>query len=46
LYHLGHDPSEKYNIADQYPEIIEELRLEAEKFKETIIPVVDQVRLR
>ena len=46
LYHLGHDPSEKYNIADQYPEIVEELRLEAEKFKETIIPVVDQVRLR
>jgi arylsulfatase A-like enzyme len=46
LYHLGHDPSEKYNIADQYPEIVEELRLEAEKYKETIIPVVDQVRLR
>jgi arylsulfatase A-like enzyme len=46
LYHLGHDPSEKYNIADQYPEIIEELRLEAEKFKETIIPVVDQGKLR
>jgi len=46
LYHLGHDPSEKYNIADQYPEIVEELRLEAEKYKETIIPVVDQVKLR
>jgi arylsulfatase A-like enzyme len=46
LYHLGHDPSEKYNVAGQYPEIIEELRSEAEKFTKTIIPVVDQVRLR
>jgi arylsulfatase A len=46
LYHLGHDPSEKYNLADQYPEIIEELRLEAEKYKATIIPVVDQGKLR
>jgi len=46
LYHLEHDPSENYNVADQYPEIIDELRLEAEKFKKTVKPVVDQVKLR
>jgi len=28
LYHLGHDPSEKYDISKEHPEVIEDIRKE------------------
>ena len=31
LYNLDEDPSEKYNIAEKYPEIVKEIRLIAQK---------------
>jgi arylsulfatase A-like enzyme len=26
LFHLGHDPSEKFDVADQHPEVLAEIR--------------------
>ena len=46
LYNLSVDPSEKYNIAEQHPDVIEELRELMEEHKQTVIPVVDQLDLR
>ena len=46
LYQLEHDPSEKYDIADQHPEIIEEINQLVEDHKRTVIPVEDQLRKR
>ncbi len=36
LYNIEVDPSEKYNIAKQYPEVLEDLRKEYEKQKKII----------
>jgi hypothetical protein len=33
LFHLGHDPSEKYNIADKHSYVVEELTGSGEKAK-------------
>ncbi len=46
LYHLGHDPSEQYNIADKHPEVIEEIRKMVEEHKKTVEPVEDQLAKR
>lgn len=43
LYNLSIDPSEKYDIANDHPEIIEELRLLMEKHLETVVPVENQL---
>ena len=46
LYHLEHDPSEKYNIAERHPKVIAELRALAEAHAKTVVPVEDQIRKR
>jgi hypothetical protein len=38
LYHLGHDPSEKYNVAEKHPEVIAELRTLAEAHRAAMTP--------
>ena len=43
LFHLEHDPSEKYNIADLHPEVIEELKAIAEKHRAGIEPMPNQL---
>jgi arylsulfatase A len=43
LFHLEHDPSEKYNIADQHPEVIEEIKRVVEEHKKTVKPVENQL---
>ena len=43
LFHLGHDPSEKYNIADQHPEVTEEIIQIARKHSATVEPVENQL---
>jgi arylsulfatase A len=45
LYHLGIDPSEQFNIAKDYPDIIEEIKLIVQKHSQLIIPVVNQLEL-
>ncbi len=46
LYHLGHDPSEKYNIAKDHPDVIEEIRTLVKQHQATIKPVEDQLAKR
>jgi len=43
LYHLGHDPSEKYNIAASHAEQIEKLVSIAEEHRQSIEPVENQL---
>ena len=43
LYHLSHDPAEKYNIAENHPEIIEDIRREVERHRLSLIPVKNQL---
>ena len=46
LYHLEHDPSEKYNVAATNPEIVEQLKALSDVHKGGIQPVENQLRLR
>lgn len=36
LFHLGHDPSEKYNIAKQHPEVVAELTALKKQHEDTV----------
>jgi len=46
LYHLEHDPSELYNIADQHPGVIEDIRAEITKHQQSLEPVENQLQKR
>jgi arylsulfatase A-like enzyme len=46
LYHLEHDPSELYNITDQHPGVIEDIRTEIENHRQTLEPVENQLQKR
>ncbi len=46
LYNLDHDPSEKWNVATKYPEVIAEMRRLAEEHKKAIPPVENQLDKR
>ena len=43
LYHLGWDPSEQFDIAEQHPEVIEEIRALVEAHLRTLEPVENQL---
>jgi len=43
LYHLGEDPSEKYDLAAKHPEIVERLAKLGEKLQASVKPVPDQL---
>ena len=43
LYNLDHDPSEKYDIAEKYPEVIREIRELVETHVKTVKPVESQL---
>lgn len=45
LYNLEVDPSEKWNVADQHPEVIAEIKAAAEAHKETVVPVPSQLEI-
>jgi arylsulfatase A len=38
LYHLGHDPSEKFNVAEKHPEVIAEIRKVLEAHQAALKP--------
>jgi len=40
---LGEDPSEKYDLAAEHPEIVERLAKLGEKLKASVEPVPDQL---
>jgi arylsulfatase A-like enzyme len=43
LYHLGEDPSEKYDLAAKHPEIVERLAKLGETLQASVKPVPDQL---
>ena len=43
LYNVSVDPSEKFNIAAEHPEIIAEFRKILEEHEKTVVPVEDQL---
>jgi len=45
LYHLEHDPSEKYDVAKDHPEVIKTLLEAAEIHKKTVKPVPSQLEI-
>jgi arylsulfatase A-like enzyme len=45
LYHLLHDPSEKYNVAADHPDVIEQIRELVKMHKATVKPVVNQLEI-
>ena len=46
LYHLGDDPSERFDIAAKHPEKIAELKALAEAHRGSVEPVADQLAER
>jgi arylsulfatase A len=46
LYHVGHDPSEKYDIAGDHPDVIADIRREVERHRSTLTPAEDQLAKR
>lgn len=46
LYNLEHDPSEKYDIQAQHPEIAQQLKQLAEEFKANMVPGEPQLEKR
>ncbi|QDV27780.1 sulfatase family protein [Aureliella helgolandensis] len=43
LYHLEHDPSERYNIAQNYPEIVAQVEQLVEEHRKTLVPAPSQL---
>ena len=43
LYHLENDPSEKYNVAADHPDVVKSLVAAAEEHRKSIKPVADQL---
>jgi arylsulfatase A len=46
LYHLGHDPSEKYDISKDHPEVIQDIRKEVAMHLANLTPGEDQLAKR
>jgi arylsulfatase A-like enzyme len=46
LYHLGHDPSEKFDVAKEHPDVIADILKEVERHRATVKPVPDQLAER
>ena len=46
LYHLGHDPSEKYDVAKDHPDVIAAIMKEVEEHRRTLSPGPDQLAER
>ena len=45
LYNLNEDPSEKYDIADQHPDIIADIKKIREDHMATVVPVENQLEI-
>jgi arylsulfatase A-like enzyme len=46
LFHLDHDPAERYDLAAEKPEVVKELRRLAEEHQKGVVPVEDQIAKR
>lgn len=45
LYHLEHDPSEKYDVSKAHPDVIKALKAAAAKHQKTVKPVPSQLEI-
>ena len=45
LFHLGHDPSEEYDVAKEHPDIVEQLRKLKSEHEASVEPVENQLTL-
>jgi arylsulfatase A-like enzyme len=45
LYNLEVDPSEKWDVAEQHPEVIAEIKAAADAHKETVVAVPSQLEI-
>lgn len=43
LYHMEHDPAEKFNVADEHPEVVKDFMVAAEKHQAGVVPVPSQI---
>jgi len=46
LYHIGHDPSEKYDVSKDHPEVIADIRQEVALHQANLVPGEDQLAKR
>ena len=46
LYHLEHDPSEKYDVAEKHPDVIADIRAEVERHRASLKPVTLQLEIK
>ncbi len=46
LFHLGRDPSEQFNVAEQHPDILKDIHAELQRHLATVKPVKDQLAER
>lgn len=46
LFHLGHDPSEKFDVAAKNPKVLEDIRKEVDRHLANLKPVKDQLAER
>ncbi len=46
LYHLDQDPSEKYNVADQHPGVVQKLLALIERHRADLVPAPSQLESR
>jgi arylsulfatase A len=46
LYNLDQDPSERFNLAAKYPQVVAELRRLADEHQKTVVPVKNQINTR
>jgi arylsulfatase A-like enzyme len=43
LYHLGHDPAERFDVADAHPDVLADIAKEVERHRATVAPVKSQL---
>jgi arylsulfatase A-like enzyme len=43
LFHLGHDPSERHDVAQGNPDVLADLAREVEQHRKTLVPVEPQL---
>jgi arylsulfatase A-like enzyme len=46
LFHLGHDPSEAYNVAEEHPDVLAEIAKVVEEHRTNLVPGEPQLDLR
>jgi arylsulfatase A len=46
LFHLEHDPSEKYDVAQNHSAVIADIMKEVERHRATVKPVASQLEIR